>query len=199
MKNFWDERFDRDDYVYGTRPNEFVADVFNHIPRGNVLCLGEGEGRNAVFLAQQGYTVTALDSSYIGLQKAQKLAAERGVSITTIHADLADYKIEANAWQGIVATYCHLPLPLRQQVHAACVHGLARNGAMILEAFTPDQLKYKTGGPQTIELLMTLQELKNEFSGLTFEIAHEIVRDRTEGLFHTGLAAVVQVLGIKAK
>lgn len=198
MKTMWDERYHRDEYVYGTVPNEFVAQEFQHIPMGNVLCLGEGEGRNAVFLAEHGYNVTAVDSSRIGLEKAQKLAAERGVSITTICADLADYKIEPAAWHGIVATFCHLSKPLRQKVHAACVDGLVPKGAVILEAFTPEQLNYKTGGPSTVELLMTVKDLKKEFSGLEFDIAQEIVIDRTAGLFHTGLAAVVQILGLKS-
>ena len=197
MRTFWDERFDRGEYVYGTEPNEFVVEAAQHIPQGKVLCIGEGEGRNAVFLAEQGYDVTAVDSSSIGLQKAQKLAAERGVSITTIHADLDQYSIEPNTWHGIVSTFVHMPKPMRRKVHAACVKGLAPGGALILEGFTPQQLNYNTGGPAALELLMTLEELKTEFQGLDFRIAQEVVRYRQAGLFHTGDAAVVQILGIK--
>lgn len=198
MKSFWDERFDRDEYVYGTEPNEFVASVFQHIPKGKVLCLCEGEGRNAVFLARQGYDVTAVDASSVGLEKAKRLAAEHGVTIKTVVADLDDFRIEPDTWNGIIATFCHMPVELRQKVHAQCVSGLAPNGVIILEAFTPEQLNYKTGGPQSLALLMTLDDLKKELDGLTFKIAQEMVIDRKAGLFHTGLAAVVHVLGIKA-
>jgi 2-polyprenyl-3-methyl-5-hydroxy-6-metoxy-1,4-benzoquinol methylase len=194
----WDERYGRDEYVYGLEPNEFVIESVRHIPQGNVLCLGEGEGRNAVFLAQQGYEVTAVDSSRIGLQKAEQLAQKRGVSITTITGDLAEFEIEPNQWQGIVSIFCHLERSLRRGVHRACVRGLAPGGAMILEAFTPEQLNYKTGGPRSVELLMTLKELKQEFHGLELKIAREVICDRREGLFHTGEAAVVQILGIKS-
>ena len=197
MRTFWDERFDRDEYVYGTEPNEFAAETARYIPLGKVLCLGEGEGRNAVFLAEQGYDVTAVDSSNIGLQKAQKLATESGVAITTIHADLAHYSIEPQAWQGIIATFVHVPQPLRRKIHAACVKGLAPGGALILEGFTPQQLEYSTGGPKALELLMTLDDLKAEFHGLDFRVAQQVVRYRKAGLFHTGDAAVVQILGIK--
>ncbi len=195
--NFWDERFNTDHYVYGTQPNEFVHESAGFIPKGRVLCLGEGEGRNAVYLAQLGHTVTAVDSSEIGLQKAEALARSRGVEIETWLINLADFVIEPNAWQGIVATFVHLPQPLRARVHRDSVIGLAPGGVLILEAFSPKQLQYKTGGPPRLELLMDIQSLKQEFSGLEFLVAEELVRERKEGTFHTGDAAVVQVLGRK--
>lgn len=87
----WDERYDTDDYVYGINPNDFLKDNVQAIPKGHVLSLAEGEGRNAVFMAKQGYTVTAVDASAVGLKKAKRLAEKNDVKIECIHADLADF------------------------------------------------------------------------------------------------------------
>ena len=94
-----------------------------------------------MFLAEQRYDVTAVDASIVGLRKADALAAERGVTITSIQANLSDYKIELNRWSGITAFFCHLSQPLRKKVHNACVDGLVPGGVMVLEAFAPEQLK----------------------------------------------------------
>ena len=190
---FWDERYAKDHYVYGTAPNDFVAAMATSIPAGPVLCLAEGEGRNAVFLAQRGHRVTAVDASATGLGKAQALAAARGVTIATQVVDLADYRTEPNAWAGIVATWAHLPPPLRRVVHAAVVAALRPGGIYILEAYTPAQLAFGTGGPKDPTLCMTLDALRGELAGLEFLVARECERDVIEGTGHTGRAAVVQV------
>ncbi len=194
----WDERYNSKEYLYGRAPNDFLVQVHANIPMGNVLCLCEGEGRNAVFLAQQGYEVTAVDGSRVGLQKAEQLAREHGVSITTVVSRLEEFVIEDQAWEGIVAVYCQMEPSLRRRVHRACVAGLAPGGVFILEAFTPKQLAFRTGGPQRRELLMNLDELKEDLKGLQFKIAREVVCDRKEGLLHTGEASVVQIMAIKS-
>lgn len=191
--NSWDERYATADYVYGTEPNDFVAAMAGHIPAGPVLCLAEGEGRNAVFLARRGHPVTAVDASANGLLKAQALAAARGVTITTAHADLAEFAIEPAAWAGIVATWAHLPPLLRRRVHRAAVDGLQPGGVLILEAYTPAQLAFKTGGPKVPELCITLAALRDELAGLEFIVGRECEREVREGTGHTGHAAVVQV------
>lgn len=192
--DFWNTRYARDDFVYGTEPNDFVAEVSARIPPGPVLCLAEGEGRNAVWLATHGHAVTAVDQSEVALGKAQSLAAARGVKIETVVADLAAYRIEPGAWAGIVATWAHLPPPLRRNVHAQAAAGLRPGGVVVLEAYTPAQLAFDTGGPRSVELLMTAAQLREELAGLDFEIIHEIERDVIEGGGHTGRGAVVQVL-----
>src|SRR5262245_21514589 len=113
----WDERYSSEEYAYGTKPNEFLEANFNRIPKGNLLSIAEGEGRNAVFLAKQGYTVTAVDASLVGLNKARKLAEEHGVSIELIQADLADYDLGENQWDGIVSIFCPLPSAIRKQLY----------------------------------------------------------------------------------
>jgi SAM-dependent methyltransferase len=193
----WDERFSEQGYVYGTDPNDFLVSVAGQIPGGKVLCLAEGEGRNAVFLAGLGYEVTAVDQSIVGLEKAVALAHACGVSIETVNADLADYPIEATSWQGIVSIYCHLPPPVRAALHERCLRGLAPEGVFVLEGFTPRQLELGTGGPRSRELLMELEVLRQELPGLRLEIGREIEREVVEGKYHRGTAAVVQVLAVK--
>src|SRR5262249_34003907 len=102
----WDERYAEPGFAYGDAPNEFLVSVVGHIPAGPVLCLGEGEGRNAVYLSARGHRVVAVDQSAVGLAKARQLAASRGVAVETVQADLARYAIEPGAWAGIVSIFC---------------------------------------------------------------------------------------------
>jgi SAM-dependent methyltransferase len=193
----WDERYSEPGFAYGTAPNEFLALVAYRIPGGKILSLAEGEGRNAVYLASLGYKVTGVDGSEVGLRKAAALATERGVSITTIHADLSDFEIEPEQWDGIIACYCHVPSAIRISIHQAAVRGLKPGGVFVLEAFSKEQLGYGTGGPQALDMLMSLDDLKRELAGLEFVHAVQIERDVREGSRHTGLASVVQILAVK--
>jgi SAM-dependent methyltransferase len=192
--SFWDTRYSNANFCYGTEPNAFVAAMAGEIPAGPVLCLAEGEGRNAVHLAQLGHAVTAVDQSAVGLAKAARLAADRGVALTTIVADLAHFTIMPATWSGIVSTFVHLPPRLRRTVHAQVAAGLRPGGVFMLEAYTPAQLAFGTGGPRAAELCPTLAALRDELPGLEFEIARECERDVIEGTYHTGRGAVVQVL-----
>ena len=193
----WDERYSAKEYAYGKQPNDFLVESINKIPKGKVLCLADGEGRNSVYLAEQGYQVTSVDASSPGMQKADQLAKERGVEIKTIVADLSDFEISAEAWDGVVSIFCHLPPQLRQVVHKKVIAGLKPDGVLILEAYTPRQLELATGGPKQAEMTMTLENLKTELNGLKFSHAIEKDRDVTEGIYHTGGGAVVQLIAYK--
>ncbi len=192
--DFWNERYSGDAYLYGTAPNDFVAAVAARIPPGPVLCLAEGEGRNAVHLASLGHAVTAVDQSAVALAKARRLAAARGVAIETVAADLSAHAIAPGEWAGIVSVWAHVPSAVRRELHARVVQGLQPGGWFVLEAYTPAQLAHDTGGPRNIDLLMTAAQLREELAGLDFEILRELERDVHEGTKHTGRAAVVQVL-----
>lgn len=165
----------------------------------DTLSLGEGEGRNAVFLAGLGHKVLALDASKVGLDKAQRFAAKHGVEIQTIHTDLATYELGSNRWDVIVSVFCHLPPDLRKKVHGQIADALRPGGCLILEGYTPLQLEYKTGGPPVAAMMMDLGTLRDELSGLEFEVAQEVVRDIHEGAFHDGKGATVQLIARKAK
>ena len=193
----WNERYGSPDYHYGTEPNDFLAAVAGQIPPGRVLSIADGEGRNGVFLATLGYDVTSMDASTVGLAKAQRLAAMHGVSITTIAADLADFEIAPQAWEGIVSIWVHLPRALRQRVHAQVVRGLAPGGLYVMESYAVQQLGRGTGGPSSAELLPTLDALRGELAGLELLQAVEIERDVHEGVPHNGRSAVLQVIARK--
>ena len=197
MPGPWDERYLGEEYVYGTEPNDFLRSVAGQLPVGRVLCIGEGEGRNAAFLASLGHDVTALDASSVGLAKAARLARSRGLSVRTLHADLADYRFEPGAWDAIVSIFCHTPRPLRRAVHAGVVTALRPGGVFVLEAYTPEQLARGTGGPPSAELMMRLADLREELGGLSLRHGLELVRDVTEGRLHRGEASVVQVLAVR--
>jgi hypothetical protein len=122
------------------------------------------------------------------------LAAERGVRITTVAADLAEFMIEPLSCSAIVSVFVHLMLPLRREVHERVMNGLAEGGAYVFEQYAPNQNEYKTGGPDELAKRPGLETLRPELFKLDFEIAREVVRNVTEGVYHTGLASTVQIL-----
>ena len=197
IRPMWNERYANDTYAYGTEPNDFLRQHAAQLPVGKTLCIGEGEGRNAVYLAGLGHQVTALDASDVGLAKAKQLAEHNGVPIETVHTNLSTYTFEASAWDVIVSIYCHLPVALRKQVHKQIPETLRPGGIFILEAYTPQQLEYGTGGPPAKETMMDLRSLKQELPELQFTHETEVVRDINEGEFHNGTGAVVQVIAVK--
>ena len=199
----WNRRYAAAGFYYGTAPNDFLREVEPLLLRqGHVLCLGEGEGRNAVFLAQCGHTVLAMDQSAVGLEKAQLLAREQGVRIATHVADLENWDLGAAApkggWDAIVSIWCHMPVAVRPALHQRIVAALKPGGVFVLEAYRPEQLRYGTGGPPTVDLLPTLAELQRDLAALELLVAGAPEREVREGKGHDGLSAVVQVLGRKA-
>jgi len=198
-RQMWDERYSAEEYAYGTKPNEFLEENVNHIPKGKVLSLAEGEGRNAIFLARQGYAVTAVDASLVGLNKAGKLAEENGVVVEFIHADLADYDLGENKWDGIVSIFCPIPSSLRKQLYKKVEAGLKRNGVFLLEAYTPDQLKHGTGGGNSVDVMQSEESLGIELAGLKFTHLMELERIVVEGVYHTGIGSVVQAIATKER
>ncbi len=198
MKNKWDERYDRNDYYYGTEPNSFLAAQKNKfLKNSKVLCLAEGEGRNAVFLAKIGCDVTAVDSSQAGLNKLVKLAEKNRVQVKIICCDLNDFIFEENYWDFIISIWCHLPSLLRSKIYGKAVLSLKAGGIIIIEAYTPQQLKFKTGGPQDPDLMPTMALLETELIGLNLTLKQEIERNVGEGVGHQGMSAVVQIIGKK--
>ncbi len=193
----WDERYSDQEYAYGTQANDFLREKYRIIPKGKVLCLAEGEGRNAVFLSQQGYSVTAVDLSKKGIIKAEKLAESKNVKIEYIHADLLEFNIGKNQWDGVVSIFVPLPLADRKHIHQKVIEGLKDKGVYLLEAYTPNQLQYGTGGGNCANTMQTEESIIEELGGLHLSHITEIERNVTEGKYHTGLASVVQAIGTK--
>jgi SAM-dependent methyltransferase len=193
----WDSRYRSPEYFFGTDPNTFLVEVTDQLPRGRALFLGDGEGRNSVYLARQGWECTSVDASAEGNRKAAALAVRHGVSLATVHADLATYNLGRRSWDVIVSIFVHLPPELRADLHARSVAALREGGAMVLEAYTPEQLDHGTGGPPDPALMMNRDLLTADFAGLDLARCEELVRPVTEGRGHTGDAAVVQLLGFR--
>ena len=193
----WDERYAIKAYAYGTKANDFLKENVNVMPKGKVLSLAEGEGRNAVFLARQGYRVTAVDTSQVGLEKASRLAKAHGVHIECIHADLIEYDPGEAQWDGVISIFCPLPANVREKVHAKVIAGLKPGGIFLLENYTPKQLAYGTGGGNDTETMMTAKTVRREFPGMHFDHLKELERSVIEGIYHTGHAAVVQAIARK--
>lgn len=190
----WDARYTEQGWAFGTEPNDFLREQADQLPPGRVLCLAEGQGRNAVWLAQRGHDVTAVDQSAVGLRDANRLAAERGVAITTVRADLDDYVIEPGAWACIVSIYAHVDGALRARVHARVERGLAPGGVFVLEAYRPEQIGRGTGGPPEDDRMVNLERLRRELPSLEFVVAREIDREVLEGHRHKGMSSVVQLV-----
>lgn len=197
MSSFWDQRYAEPGYKYGTAPNAFLQQQAHRLaPGSRVLVPGDGEGRNSVWLAQQGHQVLAMDSSAQGLAKARALAAERGVAVETRHADLADWQPAPGGADAVVLVFVHLPPALRRSAHQRLAEALAPGGWLLLEAFHPRQLGRASGGPKDADMLVDLATLRADFAGRLDEVLGwegEVVLD--EGPGHQGAARVTRWLG----
>ncbi len=198
----WNARYSAEGFAFGDQPEFFLrsqeALLRAHAAvagGGKALCLAEGEGRNAVWLAGLGYSVTAMDMSSSGLEKAHRLAERHGVEVETVVADLAEFEPGWADWDLIVSIWCHLPPLLRARVHGSVVRALKPGGLLVLTAYTPGQIARGTGGPSTPDKCMPLEKLREEFSGLDFIVGREVIREVYEGAYHTGLSEVVEVVG----
>ena len=198
LRAHWDTRYADAEYLFGTEANDFLRAQLARIPAGPVLCLGDGEGRNGVHLAEAGHAVTSVDVSDVGLAKARALAQQRGVALTTVTEDLQAFvhrEVAAGPWSAVVSIFCHLPSTVRATVYPPLVAALAPGGVFVVESYTPDQIGRGTGGPPDPDLLLTGEKLRAELPELTIEVLVEQVRDVQEGRLHSGMAAVVQYVG----
>lgn len=198
-RDFWNARYQQEGFAYGSEPNDFLREQAGGLPPGRALCLAEGEGRHAVYLAARGHKVIAQDLSWVGLKKAIDLANQQGVTLETICCDLADWQPEPRGFDLVVAIWMHLPPVLRAAVHRQAVAALKPGGTLILEAYTPRQLELATGGPPVRDLLIEPEELRQELAGLELLQLQETRRMIAEGPYHQGISAVVQVVGRKPR
>ncbi|MDM7948034.1 bifunctional 2-polyprenyl-6-hydroxyphenol methylase/3-demethylubiquinol 3-O-methyltransferase UbiG [Hydrogenophaga sp.] len=195
--NFWDQNFSIGGYKYGTAPNTFLVEQQQRFqPGSDVLVPGDGEGRNGVWLAQQGHRVTAMDGSAVGLHKAQALATERGVALHTVLGDLADWTPEPFSFDAVVLVFVHLPPAVRVGSHRRLAAALRPGGWLLLEGFHPQQLQHRSGGPKDPAMLFTPELLRDDFAGLLEEkMAWEGEVALDEGPGHQGLAHTTRWLG----
>lgn len=189
----WDQRFAADGYLFGTEPNAWLRDQA-HVwrPGQRVLSVADGEGRNSVWLAQQGLRVQAFDLSPVGVAKARTLAAARGVEVDYAVAGVDDWPWPQAALDGIAAIFVQFAEPpLRERLFAHMAHALAPGGTLILQGYTPRQLKYGTGGPSQLGNLYTEDLLREAFAGLDILTLRSWEADLAEGRGHVGRSALV--------
>ncbi len=192
---FWDQAFDTPQFKYGTAPNAFVRDQAHRLPPASrVLVPGDGEGRNGVWLAEQGHAVLSVDASAVGLRKAGGLARQQGVTLATELADLAHWQPAPGLFDAVVLTFVHFPSALRRPIHQRMATALRPGGWLILEAFTPQQLRYASGGPRDEDMLYSLADLRADFAGLREHLAWEGVVPLDEGPGHQGPGHVLRLL-----
>jgi hypothetical protein len=203
MKAFWDERFGRKEYIYGKEPNEYFRQWIDGQNRpGKILLPAEGEGRNAVYAAQNGWEVTAFDQSDTGRTKAITLAEHTGVDLQYDVADGLDANYPEEHFDAVGLVYAHFPMKIRSQVHRNIISWLRPGGSVIMEGFNQDHLEWKkenpsVGGPDNPELLFTEDEIKRDFSSCeVIELKNEVVR-LNEGRFHVGKGSVIRFIGKK--
>ena len=193
QKEFWNNKFSKADYFYGINPNEFLASniglLNNH---KKLLCLGEGEGRNAIFFAKNGFEVSAIDASDLGLGKLQNRAKEENLDIKTICIDLNFWKAEEK-YDVIMASYLHLLKNEREELFKKIEETLNINGYFIAEFFSTKQLSYNSGGPKDLDLLYSVENFSNHFNLCKKNITEEIVV-LDEGIGHQGEACVIRVV-----
>ena len=197
-KDFWNQRYDSENYVYGVNPNEFLIENIKQIrPCGRVLCLSEGEGRNAVFLAKKGFDVTCIDISEIAKEKALKLASLNSVKINYLNLDLNNFEFKSNSWDAIISIFAHTKQNLRQKILKCIKESLVAEGLFILEGYNLDQLNYNSGGPKDIQMFFDKTELENYFFDFKILITKNIIRMISEGDGHNGNSSVVQFIARK--
>ena len=192
----WDERFALPEPFYGEEPNSYLRAQANLrlAPPMKVLVPADGYGRNGLWLAKQGFNVTTVDVSHVGVERARKTAGATGIPATILLADLNSWNWPRAEFDAVVAIYLHLPPDQRPKIHAHMMGALKPGGLLILEAFTPGQLSFTSGGPKQVELLYTAEILRGDFAGAeVLELAESVV-DLEEGLRHSGKGAVVRAV-----
>ena len=196
----WNARFSAEGYLFGTAPNAFLASQVTLLRPGmTALAVADGEGRNSVWLAQQGLVVTAFDLSPVGVEKARKLAREAGVTVDHQIADVNGWDWDARTYDVVVAVFIQFASPEeRTRIFAGIRRALAPGGLLILQGYTPRQLAYGTGGPPHAENMYTAAMLREAFGD--FEILHLAEHDEVihEGKGHDGMSALVDLVARKA-
>jgi cyclopropane fatty-acyl-phospholipid synthase-like methyltransferase len=199
--SIWDERYAGEEYHFGTEPNAFLyAQRALLKPGMSCLAVADGEGRNGVWLAEQGLEVLSVDSSAVAQGKARKLAAQRGVNMQFELADLMQWEWGENRFNAVVAIFIQFVGPAqREQMFANLKRCLKPGGLLLLQGYTPRQLEYKTGGPSQAENLYTEAMLRAAFADweiLQLSEHDDIIR---EGAGHSGMSALIDLVACKPR
>lgn len=191
---FWDARYRDNLHAYGEEPNAYLVQKSNLFSSGmKILAVGEGEGRNALWLSEMRYEVWMIDYSRVGLMKANAQARRRNLDLKLICADLAIWPWPTHYFDVVFAIFLHLPPAIRPRIHNSMFQCLKPGGIIIMQSFHTDQLKYGTGGPKSLEMLYTADMLRRDFQNTRILDLEETVLTLREGPFHEGLSAVINL------
>jgi len=193
----WDRRFSQaEGTLFGSDPNRWLAAQGPRLsPGARVLCIADGEGRNGVWLAERGCDVVSFDISPVGVDRARRLAAQRGVRLDARIADIAGWHWEPDAYDAVVGIFFQFAGPaLRQRIFEGLAATLAPGGLLILEGYGPRQLRYRTGGPGVQENLYTMPMLLHAFDGWPVLASRDADVDMAEGSGHHGRSHVVSAV-----
>lgn len=198
----WDDRYAGSEFAYGEEPNHYLKEQIDQLSPGKILFPAEGEGRNAVYAAKQGWTVAAFDISAEGQKKAEQLAARHQVVLDYQLGDLASLGYKEESFDAIALIYAHFPAAIKSQLHQTLNTYLRKGGTLIFEAFSKTHLDYlakneKVGGPKDIESLFSIEEIKQDFSDYEIIELQETVIELNEGIYHNGQGAVIRFVGRK--
>jgi len=195
----WQNRFAAQDYVFGEAPNAFLASQKHRLPKsGKALAVADGEGRNGVFLAQQGLDTLSLDFSPNGQAKALALAKKRGVQLRVELADVHTWHWPSEEYDVIAEVFTQFSTPdERAGKFAGIRKALKKGGLLLLEGYTPKQLEHGTGGPKQLDQLYTMDLLEREFGGFSKLMIRDYETHMSEGAGHAGMAAVIDLVGVK--
>ena len=191
---FWDARYRDNPDAYGEEPNAYLIQKSKLFNSGmKILAVGEGEGRNALWLSEKGYKVWMVDYSKVGLMKANERARSRNLDLKLICADLAIWPWPSRYFEVVFAIFLHLPPAIRSRIHDSMLQSLKPGGIIIMQNFHTDQLQYGSGGPKSLEMLYTADMLRSDFQNTRILDLDETVVTLHEGPFHEGAAAVINL------
>ena len=198
----WNDRYSKDEFAYGEAPNNYLKEQLTKINVGKILFPAEGEGRNAVYAAKIGWTVSAFDISNEGKSKALRLAEKNNVTINYKVGELETLDFEHKQFDAIALIYAHFPADIKSQYHKSLDKYLKNGGIIIFEAFGKKHIDYvtaneKVGGPKDIDSLFSIDEIKADFPNYEIIELEEKEIELKEGIFHNGTGSVIRFLGRK--
>lgn len=198
MKDFWNQRYANKEYAYGIEPNDFFKSEIDKLRRGNLLLPGEGEGRNAVYAAKQGWEVTAVDFSVKAKVKANKLAFRHQVEIKYIVESLKNAELPEDYFDAVAFIFVHLNGDELEKAMQKIFKSMKSGGVFIFECFSEKQLGRKTGGPKTIDRLYSVSQIRGVLKDLNINYLQEVEIPIYEGEYHQGRAMVIRALANKS-
>jgi len=197
QQEFWNKKFSRDGYLYGTKPNQFIKNSYDNFKKSEkVLCLGEGEGRNAIFLAKEGFAVEAIDASDVGLNKLYEKSILENVKVKTNCIDINNWQADKK-YGAILFTFMHLQIEELKSLLEKIETALKDKGFLIVEVFAKSQIEKNSGGPKDLELLYSIDDFRDNIKSLKIHKLEEVIVELDEGKGHQGEASVIRLIAQK--